>query len=58
MVPAISPGAYAQGFAHLRKPSPMATSIRRTTPFPCRAMAGDPLALYAALRAAGGAHGG
>jgi para-aminobenzoate synthetase/4-amino-4-deoxychorismate lyase len=59
MQPQISPGAYAQGFAHLQQAITNGDIYQANYTFPLAGpWRGDPLALYAALRPrGGGAHG-
>jgi len=55
MAPAVSPGAYARGFARLRQAISDGDIYQANYTFPLTGpWAGDPLALYAALRPRGG----
>ena len=60
MVPAMGPGGYGQAFAHIAEAIRAGDIYQANFTFPLvGGWAGDPLALYAALRGAGGgAHGG
>jgi len=60
MVPAIGPGAYAQAFDHVAEAIRAGDIYQANFTFPLEGpWSGDPLALYAQLRkAGGGAHGG
>ena len=60
MLPVIGPGGYARAFAHIAEAIRAGDIYQANFTFPLMGRwAGDPLAIYAALRAAGGgAHGG